>query len=199
MPRNLSGEEVEAFRERLRAVAERQFAERGFDGVSLRSITDELGCSRMTPYRYFRDKADIFAAVRTSAYLRFAAAQEKAAAEAGEPVGRLTALGQAYYAFALSQPNAYRLMFELSQPDADEHPELREAEARAWAPIRDGIDAAVEAGVLAGDVDVLAHSFWAGVHGIVSLHLAGKLVHGVSVDELAEPMLLQLFRGALPD
>ncbi|MDP6541055.1 MAG: helix-turn-helix domain-containing protein, partial [Planctomycetota bacterium] len=63
MPRNLSGEEVEAFRERLRAVAERQFAERGFDGVSLRSITDELGCSRMTPYRYFRDKADIFAAV----------------------------------------------------------------------------------------------------------------------------------------
>lgn len=198
MPRNLSGEEVEAFRERLRDVAERQFAERGFEGVSLRSITEELGCSRMTPYRYFESKADIFAAVRTSAYLRFATAQEKAAADADDPVARLTALGRTYIRFALEQPNAYRLMFELAQPDPGGHPELREAEARAWAPIRDGIAAAIEAGVLTGDVDVVAHAFWAGVHGMVSLHLAGKLVHGATLEALAEPMLVQLFRGALP-
>lgn len=199
MPRNLSGEEIEAFREQLRSVAEAQFAERGFEGVSLRSITDELGCSRMTPYRYFRDKAEIFAAVRTAAYRRFAAAQEKAAAEAAEPVAALTALGRAYLSFAVDEPNAYRLMFEMSQPDPDAHPELREAEARAWAPIRDGIRAAVDAGLLDGDPTLLAHAFWAGVHGVASLHLAGKLVHGASLGELGEPMLRQLFRGAQPE
>lgn len=197
MPRNLSGDEVESFRERVRDVAERQFAERGFDGVSLRSITDELGCSRMTPYRYFRDKADIFAAVRTAAYQRFAAAQRSAAAGSADPATSLAALGQAYVAFAAAEPDAYRLMFEMAQPDPDDHPELREAEAEAWAPIRDGIRAAVEAGTLQGDPHLIAHAFWAGVHGIVSLHLAGKLVHGASLEELAEPMLRQLFRGAL--
>lgn len=197
-PRNLSSDDVEAFRERLREVAERQFAERGFEGVSLRSITEELGCSRMTPYRYFADKADIFAAVRTSAYRRFAAVQEKAAADAADPVARLTALGRTYIQFATAQPNAYRLMFELAQPDPDDHPELREAEARSWAPIRGGIQAAVDAGLLEGDVAVLAHAFWSGVHGMVSLHLAGKLVHGARLEQLAEPMLVQLFRGALP-
>ncbi len=198
MPRNLSSEEVEAFRERLRVVAERQFAQRGFEGVSLRTITEELGCSRMTPYRYFADKAAIFAAVRALAYERFAAAQEKAAADASEPAGRLGALGRAYVAFAVAEPHAYRLMFELAQPDPDEHPELREAEARAWAPIRDGMQAAVDAGLLDGDPNVLAHAFWGGVHGIVSLHLAGKLAHGASIDDVAEPMLMLLFRGALP-
>jgi AcrR family transcriptional regulator len=199
MPRNLSVEEVAHFRERLCDVAERQFAERGFEGVSLRTITDELGCSRMTPYRYFEDKADIFTAVRTGAYERFAADQEAALASEAEPAARLAALGRAYLAFATSEPHAYRLMFELGQPDPGEHPELRQAEARAWAPIRDGVQAVVDAGVLEGDAAVLAHTFWGGVHGIVSLHLAGKLAHGLALEELVEPMLRQLFRGALPD
>lgn len=197
VPRNLSGEEVEAFRERLCAVAERQFAERGFEGVSLRSVTEELGCSRMTPYRYFEDKAAIFAAVRAAAYRRFAAAQEKAAADSAVS-DRLGALGRAYVSFGIDEPHAYRLMFELAQPDPDGHPELREAEARAWAPIRDGVRATVDAGLLAGDPDVLAHLFWAGVHGIVSLSLAGKLSHGLRLEQLVGPMLLLLFRGALP-
>ncbi len=196
MPRNLTGEEVESFRESVREVAERQFAQRGFQGVSLRTIAEELGCSRMTPYRYFRDKADIFASVRTSAYLRFAAAQEKAAAESSDPAESLAALGRAYIAFAVAEPDAYRLMFELAQPDPDDHPELREAEAHAWAPLRDGIRAAVDAGAIEGDPNVLAHGFWAGVHGLASLHLAGKLAHGASLDELVDPMLRQLFVGA---
>lgn len=195
MPRNLTGEDVEAFRQRLCEVAERFFVERGYEGVSLRALADELGVSRMTPYRYFADKAEIFVAVRTAAYQRFAAAQEKAAAEEREPGRRLLALGRAYLAFALEEPRAYALMFELSQPDPDGHPELREAELRSWTPLRRAVADAVAAGRLEGDADQLAHGFWAGVHGLVSLHLAGKLAHGLGIEALAEPMLRQLFHG----
>jgi AcrR family transcriptional regulator len=129
----------------------------------------------MTPYRYFRDKADIFAAVRTAAYLRFASDQEKRGAQESEPGARLLALGQAYIDFALAEPHAYRLMFELGQPNPDGHPELREAELRAWMPLREAVKAAVDAGLLQGDVDLLAHGFWAGVHGLVSL--PGEAAH----------------------
>ena len=40
----------------------------------MRQLADDLGCSPMTPYRYFRDKDAILAAVRAAAFDRFAAA-----------------------------------------------------------------------------------------------------------------------------
>ena len=79
MPRAaLSPVEVEAFRDSLCAVATERFAERGYEGVTLRGLARELGCSPMTPYRYFENKAEIFEAVRTAAFERFAAALQQA-------------------------------------------------------------------------------------------------------------------------
>jgi AcrR family transcriptional regulator len=41
-------------------VASRQFATRGFDGVSMRDIAQECGISKATLYHYFPDKDSIF-------------------------------------------------------------------------------------------------------------------------------------------
>ena len=41
------------------------------------------------------------------------------------------AMGEAYIRFALGDPDAYRLMFDLSQPHPDRYPELVRASARA--------------------------------------------------------------------
>ena len=67
MPRPaLSQTEIADYRDEICAVAERLFAEQGYPGVTLRAIATELGVSAMAPYRYFRGKEDIFAAVRTT-------------------------------------------------------------------------------------------------------------------------------------
>ena len=92
MPKNLSAAEVGAFRTRLCKVAQHRFATQGRDGVSMRQLADALGCSPMTPYRYFRDKDAILAAVRTAAFDRFAEALEAAAVKARKD---LPAQGQA--------------------------------------------------------------------------------------------------------
>ena len=68
--------EIDRFRERLCQVATRRFAKQGYAGVSLRGLAGELGCSATTPYRYFRDKDEIFAAVRARAFARLADASE---------------------------------------------------------------------------------------------------------------------------
>jgi len=52
------------------------FAEHGPEAVTMRQLAAELGCSPMTPYRYFRDKDEILAAVRASAFDRFSDALE---------------------------------------------------------------------------------------------------------------------------
>jgi hypothetical protein len=44
---------------------------------------------------------------------------------------------------------------------------------------------AVEAGALEGDPLTIAHLLWAGAHGLVSLHLAGKLSSGRGFAQLA--------------
>jgi AcrR family transcriptional regulator len=176
MPKNLSAAEVDAFRTRLCAVAQHRFATEGRDGVSMRQLADALGCSPMTPYRYFRNKDEILAAVRTAAFNRFAAALESATAKArGDLQTEGKAVGEAYVRFALSEPEAYRLMFDLSQPHPDRYPELVRATAKARHLMSASIAKLVEAGIFVGDPQLLGYVFWATMHGLIVLHLAGKL------------------------
>ena len=176
MPKNLSAAEVDAFRARLCAVAQHKFATTGRDGVSMRQLADALGCSPMTPYRYFRNKDEILAAVRTAAFDRFAEALEKVARKTrGDLQAQGRVVGEAYLRFALSEPEAYRLMFDLSQPHPDRYPELVRAIARARHLMSASLEKLVEAGIFHGDPQLLGYVYWAAMHGLIVLHLAGKL------------------------
>jgi AcrR family transcriptional regulator len=180
----LTVEEVGAFRGKAVAAATRLFAERGYRGVTLRSLAKELGVSPMTPYRYFENKEELFAMVRTEAFRRFADAQRDAVAEIEDPEDTLRVLGRAYVSFALDEPDAYHIMFELLQAPAGTYPELEAEQARAFSYLHEAVQASVDAGLLEGESLRRAHYLWAQLHGLVSLHLAGKLVMGCSFEEL---------------
>ena len=66
MPKILTPSDVFLFRQRLCDLALKAFAEQGIEGMSLRGLAAAAGCSRTTPYRYFKNKAEILAAVRQS-------------------------------------------------------------------------------------------------------------------------------------
>lgn len=198
MPRRrLSQREIDEFRDALCRAATRRFAERGYAGVTLRGLAAELGCSPTTPYRYFRDKQEIFAAVRARAFARLADVTEAAADACADPLARLRTVGAAYLGFAQREPQAYRIVFELAQPDPDGHPELAKQRQRASQVLRDSVDAARRAAHVRGDLETVSHVFWAGLHGLATLHLAGQL-RDLSLEELAEPMIETLLRGASP-
>ena len=180
----LTVEEVGAFRGKAVAAATRLFAERGYRGVTLRSLAKELGVSPMTPYRYFENKEELFAMVRTEAFRRFADAQRDAVAGITAPEDALRMLGRAYVSFAIDEPDAYHIMFELLQAPAGTYPELEAEQARAFSYLHAAVQASVEAGLLEGESLRRAHYLWAQIHGLVSLHLAGKLVMGCSFEEL---------------
>src|SRR5436309_8639848 len=131
MPRVLTDTDVADFRERLCEAAERLFAERGPDAVTMRQLAAELGVSPMTPYRYFEDKEDILAAVRANAFNRFAETLEAARDSATGARAKGGAVGEAYVAFALQHPHSYKLMFDLNQPNTEKYPELVAAGRRA--------------------------------------------------------------------
>jgi AcrR family transcriptional regulator len=174
MPRARTKDEVIDFRERLCDVAAHLFYTRGPQGFTLRELAAELGVSPMTPYRYFKDKDAILAAVRARAFIKFSRALEDAYTGPGDAPARASAAGEAYIRFALEDPTSYKLMFDLSQDDAA-YPELAQAAERARLTLTQHIHPLVEAGILEGDPVLIGHVFWAMLHGAVMLRLAGKL------------------------
>ena len=185
MPRELTSEQITSYRTKLCSVATHSFAENGYAGVTLRSLARELGCSPMTPYRYFKNKDEIFAAVRERAFERFSERVESVEPDISNPIGRIRAAGREYIRFALDEPHAYSIMFELEQPEGFSSA----TELRCWQVFRETIQAAITQKQLRGDPDTLAHLFWGGLHGLVSLHLARKLERGRSLDDLVGPMI----------
>jgi AcrR family transcriptional regulator len=141
----------------------------------MRQLAAELGCSAMTPYRYFKDKDEILAAVRASAFDNFAEVIEHAFNNAKDAAERGAAVGNAYVKFAFEHPEAYKLMFDLSQPDESAYPDLVRASKRARSTMTHYVSDLVAAGILEGNPLTIGLVFWAALHGAVVLQLAGKL------------------------
>jgi AcrR family transcriptional regulator len=198
MPRTLTEADVAEFRERLCEAAERLFVERGPEAVTMRQLAGALGVSPMTPYRYFRDKDDILAAVRAAAYDRFAQALEAAHAEPGDARAKGARVAEAYLDFAFTNPQTYKLMFDLHQPNEHDYPDLKRASERARRTMTDYVRGLVEAGVLAGDPDEIGAMFWAATHGVVVLALAGRLGRETDPRKLASSLSRALSRGLRP-
>jgi len=192
----LSDKDVNAFRDRLCREAERLFAAHGPHAVTMRQLAAALGVSAMTPYSYFTDKDAILAAVRAAAFTRFAEALEAArASAAGDALAAAAAVGNAYVHFALHERAAYTLMFDLVQPTEAAHPALEAAATRARATMTAYVEDLIAAGLLRGDPVLIGHVFWASMHGVIMLELAGKLAPGVDPGVLRAQAFAALFRG----
>jgi AcrR family transcriptional regulator len=197
MPRVLSDTDVADFRDRLCEAAERLFSERGPDAVTMRQLASELGVSPMTPYRYFEDKDDILAAVRTNGFNRFAEALETARESTNGARARGHAVGLAYVTFAIEHPHSYRLMFDFNQPHVEKYPELVAAGQRAQKTMTGYIKDAFDEGLMAGDPQQIGLMFWAAIHGAVILELAGMLPPG-GARKLYDGLDATLMRGVSP-
>lgn len=181
MPRAaLQQDDIDAFRSRATAAAMRLFAKHGYDGVTMRALADQLGVSAMTSYRYLRGKDELFALVRAEAFRRFGDSLAASFTRStSTPTQRLLRLKRAYIQFALDEPDAYRIMFEIRTPAAaDASPAADDVDResrRAFGYLHDAVKSAVAEGALTGDALAIARLLWASAHGLVSLYLAGRL------------------------
>ncbi len=200
MPRNLSDQDIAVFRDRLCDVAEHLFATQGAEAVTMRQLAAALGVSPMTPYRYFKDKDAILAAVRTRAFDRHAETLERAyAAHPDEPDLRAQAILDAYVGFALGSPEAYRLMFDIHQPTQADYPDLVRAGSRSRATMTLHLNDGIETGRFVGDPDHVGHMFWAAIHGPLMLHFSGMLSPDQDVRGLINALVTALGRAIFVD
>jgi AcrR family transcriptional regulator len=194
----LKPEQVRDVRDRIRRIAERRMADGGTAGLSLRAIAAEMGWTAASLYRYYDSKAALLAATRAAAYNRFADRIEAAHASSDDLWVRSRAIGDAYVAFAFDEPAAYKLIFAYEQDEADKTDELRAAERRSKRTMTDYVVEMVAAGLLEGDPEILAHVYWAALHGLVVLRMADKLTRTPSFEAIRHASNRLITRGALP-
>jgi AcrR family transcriptional regulator len=194
----LSEAAIVAFRERLVDQALRRFAEEGYGAVTLRGLARELGVSHAMMYRYVADKDDLFAAVRLRSVERFVAYQEERLGGIADPCQAIREGARSYVDFAVDDPHAFRVMFDLSQPHLVAYPALERAHQRAFRILQKIVRRAIDAGVVAGDPTTVTQQLWAATHGIATLSLTGRLRARRATQALAVSMAEVLLAGLAP-
>lgn len=187
----LSQEAIDAFRRNARGVALDMY-ERDAGELTLRGLARELGCSHATPYRYFENKEALFMAIRAEAFERFAAVQRGRLQAVSDPIEGLHQVAAGYFDFALAHPRAFRVMFQLDQPDPEDYPWSRKSSYDAWSIVQSSVEVAIDSGALRGDPEVVAHLMWSAIHGVTALHLAHRFTLGVCGADLVRPMMASL-------
>jgi AcrR family transcriptional regulator len=191
----LTDEEVAESRADVCRVAEALFARHGVEGVTMRQIAAELGWSPTTAYRYFKNKEEILAAVRAAAFNRFCEVIEEATRSSTDPRKSARNVGQAYLAFALENPDSYRMMFDVSQAAVTGNAELTEALARARRSMVAYMEPLIDKGMLRGDAHDLGQMLWASAHGLVMLRLSGIVADNTQLRQLHEKTMSALVHG----
>lgn len=159
----------------LLEAASRLVAEMGPAGFTLREVARRAGVSHNAPYRHFRDKSELLAAMAAQGFRELTQAMLDAAEPQPTSLARLKHSGLAYVAFALRRPEHFAVMFDAPIPEA-EYPDCAEAGHECFGTLVRFIEAAQRDGKFAGEDPLLrALEAWSLVHGIAKLAVARRL------------------------
>ena len=175
MPVLLTDDQINATRARIVDIAMRHAVEKGVEGVSMHGVARALGWTATALYRYFDSKDAMLTAARVAALNDLSDRLEDVMAGPGDVWDKSRASGAAYVDFAFTRPDAYQLIFAMKQPEVTEYPDLQAAHARSRRGMVAYVEAMVAEGAIAADANLLGHVFWGGLHGLVTLHMAGHL------------------------
>lgn len=173
---------------------------KGLSGLTFAEAARAAGVSPAAPYRHFRDRDELVAGVARQGFERLEAGL-RAAWDNGrpDPLAGIERIGRAYLAFARAEPAHYTAMFE-SGLSLDAHPELLQANDRAFAILRKAADAVARRlpPERRPPPAMLALHVWTLAHGVVALFGRGDAARRklpMAPDDLLEAALLIYLDG----
>lgn len=183
--------------------ARRLIDENGLGNLSMRAIAREIGYSPAALYEYFAAKEEVARALyfESAGGLNDRMRETRATIPVGTaPVEAVLALGRAYRAYALSEPELYRLIFAGALVGFKAGREDLRQPRGGFDVLVATIAEAVAAGEMASrPPEAIALTAWSGVHGFVMLELGGYLPGGPGPerDNLYDTHLQLMMTGML--
>jgi AcrR family transcriptional regulator len=136
----------------------------GADGLTMRRVARQSGCSAPTLYHYFRDKTALLDAMLDLAFAGLAVELERLP-EQDDPLEVLRAQCFAFVRFCVANPVQFRLLSEARPDGADPLPAHADAQQRLERPLAQ----LAEAGRLQVDLELARQALWSLIHGLISL------------------------------
>jgi AcrR family transcriptional regulator len=173
-------EEKERRRAEILNAAEALYAEKGWDSLTVDQVARSARLSRALVYVYFRDKEELLFAIGERAMSLLRDRFRKAAAQHALGLDQVTAIGQAYMAYANEFPHYFDFCSRFHAHSVAVDPGSHEGACqRAGDEAIGAVIEAIETGKRdgsirtdVGDSALLATSLWAFTHGIIQLAMA---------------------------
>jgi AcrR family transcriptional regulator len=166
----------ENLRATLLEAAIRLIAEVGPTAFTLREVARRAGVSHNAPYRHFRDRDDLIAAVAGEGFLELTQAMLRAAANESTALNSLKHAGLAYISFALRRPEHFAVMFDAPPSIHTENDDSATAAGDAFATLLTLVEGCQREGRFpSGDPLQFALLAWTMVHGVAKLANGGRL------------------------
>ncbi len=173
-----------AQRAALLDAAGQMLAQGGHESISLRKLAAKVGTSTMAVYTAFGGKDGLISALIDEGYKRLSDALAHVPRNK-EPLLWLRNLGTGFRHFALDNHAYYALMISVTVPlsaaERHDNPDYADLPSRAitrhpaYRVLLDAIQACIDEGSFPPTLSPVAisESFWATLHGLCSLELAG--------------------------
>ncbi|WP_327085683.1 TetR/AcrR family transcriptional regulator [Nonomuraea sp. NBC_01738] len=148
--------------------------------LTVRRISSEVGCSTKVIYTLFGGKDGLVEALWLEGFARFERCLTEARTDP-DPLVRLHEAGLAYRAYALREPDYYRVMFQGAVPGFTPSAQALAAAGRSFQILVTGVEECLAAGQLrGGSAREIADLLWMAVHGATSLEISGHLAEAIA-------------------
>jgi len=185
-----------------------ELREHGPDFVSLRRIAARAGVSHTAPYRHFKGKDGMLAALCWEGQAEFTACLKQAREVGKSPADRLLRLGTAYLEFAEKNPEVFRLMFSETGKRAmiAHHPDdvmKSPSDYDSFEVLESTVTECQRAGTLDPHEEsgALAMLIWSFIHGFAHIRregFASSMGASRGLDgETTERLVMRAFRGLI--
>ena len=180
-------------------------SEEGAKDLSLRKIAKRAGVSHAAPYRHFKDKNAILAAVAREGFdLMLRITEDRIARSTGNELDHFAICGLSYIDFASRYPSHYRVMFGTRLENSYFSDEFKPESIPVFQLLQDKIRICQEKGLLkAGDLHQMAMAAWSIVHGFAMLridhHIPDQETDEKKLRELQRMVVLTLYYGLRPE
>ncbi len=184
--------------ERLVAAASALLDAGGEEAVTLRAVGHAVGVSHNAPYKHFKDRNTLLAAVAMVDFAMLTEAFALIRQSSAKPTSKLKQALRRVIDYASEHPARYRLLFSNPEIAALEG-EIEQAALRAFAAFAAIVQECQSARELPDVANAaLSGLLYAALHGLIDLHASGRMrpVKGLSSVGQSVDLLIQLLSQA---
>lgn len=184
-------------KQRIVEAARQVLLSEGYRNCSLRKIAREIDVSATSIYLHFENKDDLVHALMDEAIERLNNQLEKSIITLDDPISKLDALAHEYTTFALENPREYQVIYLISSEEMTRYPKEKFRKARkGYEIVTNVLEEGVDSGLIAEKKPrMAAYTFWAQLHGVMSVVLSKRLDTRIDQKEFIEEAIDHIIKG----